>query len=87
MAAPLAAKRGVGEGGVIAVDRCRPPPRPAAPLRRRLRRDVQALFNDAAQGERPIARSDEAGFAPGSVIGRVHGAVVAMLVGGMGRGD
>jgi uncharacterized protein (DUF2236 family) len=48
---------------------------------------VQALFNDAAQGERPIARSDEAGFAPGSVIGRVHGAVVAMLVGGMGRGD
>ena len=44
---------------------------------------VRAVFNDAARGDAPVARSDAAMFAPGSVIWRVHGDVTTMMVGGV----
>ncbi|WP_445193523.1 oxygenase MpaB family protein [Sphingomonas sp. Tas61C01] len=44
---------------------------------------VRAVFNDQARGERPVQRSDNAMFAPGSVIWRVHGDVTTMMVGGV----
>jgi uncharacterized protein (DUF2236 family) len=44
---------------------------------------VRAVFNDQARGERPVQRSNNAMFAPGSVIWRVHGDVTTMLVGGV----
>jgi uncharacterized protein (DUF2236 family) len=56
---------------------------PAEMFRRALERQVRATFNDAARGEKPIPSSDEALFAPGSVIRRVHGDVTSMMVGGI----
>lgn len=56
---------------------------PAEMFRRALVRQVRATFNDAARGEKPIPSSDEALFAPGSVIRRVHGDVTSMMVGGI----
>lgn len=44
---------------------------------------VRAVFNDAARGEAPVTRSQDAMFAPGSVIWRVHGDVTTMMVGGV----
>jgi uncharacterized protein (DUF2236 family) len=54
-----------------------------APVRRALVRQVRNTFNDRAKGERPVPASDEALFAPGSVIRRVHGDVTSMMVGGV----
>jgi len=54
-----------------------------ARARRRIVGQVRALFNDQARGERPVQRSDEALFAPGSAIWRVHGDVTTMMVGGV----
>ena len=54
-----------------------------SPVRRALVRQVRATFNDSAKGERPIPVSDQALFAPGSVIRRVHGDVTSMMVGGV----
>ena len=48
-----------------------------------IRRQVVALFNDVNRGETPVARSDQALFAPGSVVWRVHGDVGSMMVGGI----
>ena len=56
---------------------------PAEMLRRALVRQVRATFNDKAKGEKPIPASDQALFAPGSVIRRVHGDVTSMMVGGI----
>lgn len=56
---------------------------PAEMFRRALVRQVRATFNDTARGEKPIPSSDEALFAPGSVIRRVHGDVTSMMVGGI----
>ena len=56
---------------------------PAEMLRRALIRQVRATFNDKAKGETPIPASDQALFAPGSVIRRVHGDVTSMMVGGI----
>ena len=56
---------------------------PAEMLRRALIRQVRATFNDKAKGETPISASDQALFAPGSVIRRVHGDVTSMMVGGI----
>jgi uncharacterized protein (DUF2236 family) len=56
---------------------------PVAMLRRALVQQVRATFNDRAKGEEPIPASDQAVFAPGSVIRRVHGDVTAMMVGGI----
>jgi uncharacterized protein (DUF2236 family) len=57
--------------------------RPPELLRRLLVRRVQDVFNDRARGERPVVRSDNALYAPGSVIWRVHGDVTTMMIGGV----
>ena len=46
-------------------------------------RQVRTLFNDQARGEEPVKRSDTALFPPDSMIWRVHGDVVSMMVGGV----
>ena len=46
-------------------------------------RQVRALFNDQARGEEPVQRSEDALFPPDSMIWRVHGDVVSMMVGGV----
>jgi uncharacterized protein (DUF2236 family) len=48
-----------------------------------IRKRVVGLFNDAQRGEAPVVRSQEALFAPGSVVWRVHGDVGSMMVGGI----
>lgn len=54
-----------------------------APVRRALVRQVRSTFNDQSKGEKPVPASEEALFAPGSVIRRVHGDVTSMMVGGI----
>ena len=54
-----------------------------APVRKALVRQVRSTFNDHSKGEKPISASDDALFAPGSVIRRVHGDVTSMMVGGI----
>ncbi len=56
---------------------------PTEPIRRRLVRQIRAIFNDGARGETPVPMSENALFARGSVIWRVHGDVTTMMVGGM----
>ena len=56
---------------------------PAALARQALIRNVRAVFNDQSRGEKPVVRSPQSMFGPGSVIWRVHGDVVTMMVGGM----
>ncbi len=46
-------------------------------------RQVRILFNDPARGEEPVKRSSVALFPPDSMIWRVHGDVVSMMVGGV----
>lgn len=53
------------------------------PLKGLIVGQVRALFNDAARGERPVERRDDALFPPDSVAWRVHGDVTSMLVGGI----
>ncbi|GAA0731330.1 oxygenase MpaB family protein [Sphingomonas japonica] len=60
-----------------------PTPSLAAPVRRVIIREVRALFNDSARGQKPVPRSDNALFAPTDVTWRVHGDVIAMLAGGV----
>ena len=54
-----------------------------SPVRRALVRQVRNTFNDRSRGERPVPASDDALFAPESVIRRVHGDVTSMMVGGI----
>lgn len=54
-----------------------------APFRRALVRQVRSTFNDRSRGERPVPRSKDALFPPGSVIWRVHGDVTSMMAGGI----
>jgi uncharacterized protein (DUF2236 family) len=56
---------------------------PTRALRRRLVREVRAVFNDLDAGERPVQPSDEALFERNSPIRMVHADIVAMMVGGM----
>jgi uncharacterized protein (DUF2236 family) len=56
---------------------------PAALARQALIRNVRAVFNDQSRGDKPVVRSPQSMFGPGSVIWRVHGDVVTMMVGGM----
>ena len=56
---------------------------PPEVLRRAMVSRVQALFHDPARNERPVVRSDDALFAPDSVIWRVHGDVTTMMIGGV----
>ena len=55
----------------------------AASLKRAIIGRVRAVFNDQTRGEAPVSRSDDAMFARGSVIWRVHGDVTTMMVGGV----
>jgi len=55
----------------------------ALSAQRAIARQVVAMFNDPARGERPIVRRDDGLFGPGAVAWRVHGDVVGMLVGGV----
>jgi uncharacterized protein (DUF2236 family) len=50
---------------------------------RAIARQVVAMFNDPAKGERPVIRQPDGLFGPESVAWRVHGDVVGMLVGGV----
>ena len=52
------------------------------PAKLLIRRQITALFNDAAKGEQPVKRRTDALFAPDSVAWRVHGDVVTMMIGG-----
>ena len=54
---------------------------PSALIRGRIVDGVRAVFN--AQGESPVAPSDDALFTPDTPIRLVHADVVAMMVGGM----
>jgi len=46
-------------------------------------RRVRAVFNDQMRGEKPVVRSEHSLFGPGTVIWRVHGDVITMMVGGV----
>lgn len=52
-------------------------------LKTSIRKRVIGLFNDTQRGEGPVVRSENALFAPGSVVWRVHGDVGSMMVGGV----
>jgi uncharacterized protein (DUF2236 family) len=52
-------------------------------VRRAMIGQVRAVFNDAARGEAPVQRSDDALFSRDSVLWRVHGDVTTMMVGGV----
>jgi uncharacterized protein (DUF2236 family) len=60
---------------------------PMARLRDRARQqivtNVRALLNDSERGERPVGRSQNSLFLPGSPIWRVHGDVTTMMIGGI----
>jgi uncharacterized protein (DUF2236 family) len=53
------------------------------PVKQAIARQVVALFNDGARGERPVTRRADGLFGPGAVAWRVHGDVAAMMVGGV----
>jgi uncharacterized protein (DUF2236 family) len=57
--------------------------RPSRLLRSALVKQVQGVFNDRARGDRPVVRSADALFPPGSAIWRVHGDVTTMMIGGV----
>jgi uncharacterized protein (DUF2236 family) len=52
-------------------------------VRRGLVKQVRAVLNDTKKGERPVMRSDDALFDPGTVVWGVHGDVTTMMVGGV----
>jgi uncharacterized protein (DUF2236 family) len=52
-------------------------------FRRALVAGVRDVLNDRERGETPVASSDDALYAPGSVIRRVHGDVTTMMIGGV----
>ncbi|HUD93692.1 oxygenase MpaB family protein [Sphingobium sp.] len=53
------------------------------PVKRVIRQQVVAMFNDSGRGEAPIVRSRNALLAPTSVAWRVHGDVASMMAGGI----
>lgn len=52
-------------------------------LRRRIARDVVAVFNDSSRGERPVRRAPDAIYSPASIVWKVHGDVGSMMIGGV----
>src|SRR3984957_10793644 len=55
----------------------------AQPIKQAIARQVVALFNDRARGERPVKRRPDGLFGPQAVAWRVHGDVTSMMVGGV----
>jgi uncharacterized protein (DUF2236 family) len=55
----------------------------ARPVKSAIAREVVALFNDTARGERPVQRRPDGLFGPDAVAWRVHGDVLGMMVGGI----
>ncbi len=53
------------------------------PLKRVIARQVVAVFNDRARGEKPVTRRPDGLFGPGAVAWRVHSDVTSMMVGGV----
>lgn len=56
---------------------------PATFLKRALVGQVRAVFNDQAKGEKPVVRQPDGLFGPQSVVWRVHGDLITMMVGGV----
>ncbi|MES2442636.1 MAG: oxygenase MpaB family protein [Pseudomonadota bacterium] len=56
---------------------------PGNPLKRALIGQVRAVFNDQARGETPVVRRPDGLFGPQSVVWRVHGDLITMMVGGV----
>lgn len=59
------------------------PSRPSRSLKNALIGQVRAVFHDSARGEKPVVRSADGLFGPGSVVWRVHGDVTTMMIGGV----
>ena len=57
--------------------------KPALSLKRALIGQVRAVFNDSARGEKPVVRTPGGLFGSQSVVWRVHGDLVTMMVGGV----
>jgi uncharacterized protein (DUF2236 family) len=55
----------------------------AREVRRGIVRQVRAVFNDQAKGEKPVVRSADALFDRQTIVWRVHGDVTTMMVGGV----
>ena len=55
----------------------------AKPIKQAIAKEVVALFNDRARGERPVRRRPDGLFGPGAVAWRIHGDVTSMMVGGV----
>jgi uncharacterized protein (DUF2236 family) len=55
----------------------------AEPIKRRIAREVVALFNDKSRGETPVRRRPDGLFGPKAVAWHVHGDVASMMVGGV----
>ena len=53
------------------------------PVKARVRRRINRLFNDYERGERPALRRADALFPPDSVAWRVNGDIVTMMIGGV----
>lgn len=57
--------------------------RASNPVKVRIRRRINELFNDYDRGERPALRRADALFPPDSVAWRVNGDIVTMMIGGV----
>ncbi|MBO1075687.1 DUF2236 domain-containing protein [Roseomonas marmotae] len=55
----------------------------ARPVKQAIAAEVAGIFNDRARGEKPVRRRPDGLFGPRTVAWRVHGDVVAMMVGGI----
>ena len=55
----------------------------AKPVKQAIAKQVVALFNDRARGERPVKRRPDGLFGPDAVAWRIHGDVTSMMVGGI----
>jgi uncharacterized protein (DUF2236 family) len=53
------------------------------PIRLAIAEQVVGIFNDRSNGEKPVVRSKDGLFGPGSAVWRVHGDVTTMMVGGV----
>ena len=59
------------------------PARAARQAKQAIIGQVRSIFHDSGRGERPVQRSGDSLFGPGTVAWRVHGDVTGMMVGGV----